>query len=392
MKRILVLFIVLFAFILTACGQDTGQEENVSEAEENEAGQDLETEEPVAAEEDPIDPLKVYTTLFPLEDFTNKIGGEYVEVENIIPAGVDAHSFEPTANQMMDIAMGDIFIYNGAGFEVFAERIKDSVESHDVYVLTAADGIELIGYDHDHDHGHGHDDDHAHGHEDDHGHGHDDDHGHGHEDDHGHSHDDDHDHGHDDDHGHEDDGDHDHGHDQGHSHGEEDPHVWLDPIRAIQIAENIKKTLVELQPDGESVFNENFEELKAQLEELDQEFLDMSQSITKDTIVVSHAGYGYWEDRYDIHQVGITGISPTNEPSIAQLRELIDYIEDNGISHIMFEQNIPANIAETVREEVGAEALWLHNLESLTKEEVEAGEDYFSLMRKNIETLRTALQ
>lgn len=360
------------SLFLAACGQSEGEEVNAEV--DTETTEEETTEEEVV--EETIDPLQVFTTLFPLEDFTNRIGGEYVEVTNIIPVGADAHSFEPTANQMIQIAEADLFIYNGAGFEGFADRIKETVESHNVKVITAADGIELIDYDHDHDH------DHDHTHEDDHGHDH------THEDDHGHDHTHEDDHGHD--HTHED--DHTHEHDHGHSHGDEDPHVWLDPIRAITLAENIKNALVELMPEVSDIFEENFETLKADLEQLDKEFLALAEEITKDTIVVSHAGYGYWDDRYGIHQVGIAGISPTNEPSIKQIQDIIHYMEKNDIHYVMFEQNIPVNIAETVRDEVRAEALWLHNLESLMEEEVANGEDYFSLMRKNLETLRTALQ
>lgn len=358
---------LLFAILLAACGQSGGEDEANAEVDEDVTEEIEETIEEVV--EEIIDPLKVFTTLFPLEDFTERIGGEYVEVSNIIPAGADAHSFEPTANQMIQIAEADLFIYNGAGFEGFAERIKETVESHNVTVITAAKGIELIDYHHDHDH--------------DHGHSHDDDHGHTHEDD-DHTHEDD-------DHTHEED-EHGHDNDHGHSHGEEDPHVWLDPIRAITLAENIKNALVELLPEAAEVFEENFEVLMVELEQLDQEFVAMAEEITKDTIVVSHAGYGYWEDRYGIHQVGIAGISPTNEPTIKQIQDIIHYMEKNDINYIMFEQNIPVRIAETVREEVGAEALWIHNLETLMQEDVDNGEDYFSLMRKNIETLRTALQ
>ncbi|UCZ52604.1 zinc ABC transporter substrate-binding protein [Bacillus shivajii] len=413
MKRFSIIFssMLIASTFLAGCGQS--EEEQVEES----AGE--ETKEEVVEE---IEELEIFTTLFPLEDFANRIGGEYVNVQNLVPVGADAHTFEPTANQMIDIADADLFIYNGAGFEGFADRIKETVDSHDVKVITAADGIDLIDYDHDHDHGHGHeeddhDHDHGHGHEeDDHDHDHDHDHdnghgheeddhdhdhdnGHGHEeDDHDHDHDnghgheeDDHDHDHDNGHGHEeDDHDHDHGHD--HAHGDEDPHVWLDPIRAIELAENIKLALIELRPEAEEEFTTNFEELKGELEKLDEEFVEFSNEMTKDTIVVSHAGYGYWEDRYGIHQVGIAGISPTNEPSISQIQDIIAQMEENHIEYVMFEQNIPVSIAETVRDEVGAEALWIHNLESLTEEDVEAGEDYFSLMRSNIETLKTALQ
>ncbi|SDZ58726.1 zinc transport system substrate-binding protein [Evansella caseinilytica] len=365
MKKLSILFSVMLvlAMILSACGQE---ENETSDTSDDAAGNTAET-------------LKVYTTLYPLEYFASRIGGDHVEVTNIVPAGADAHSFEPTANQMIEIADGDLFIYNGAGFEGFAERIKETIASHEVMILTAADGLEFIGYDHDHAH---EEDDHAHE-EDDHAHE-EDDHAHE-EDDHAHEEDD---HAHEeDDHAHEEDGD-----DHGHAHGEEDPHVWLDPLRAVQLAENIKTALVELYPDGEELFTENFEALTAELEALDEEFVAMADEISKDTIVVSHAGYGYWDDRYGIHQIGIAGLSPTNEPSIKQIQETIAFVEANNITHIMFEQNIPVNIAETVRDEVGAEALWLHNLESLTQEELDGGEDYFTLMRSNIETLKTALQ
>ncbi|PYZ98554.1 ABC transporter substrate-binding protein [Alteribacter lacisalsi] len=411
---------------LTACGAN----EETAEQDQDDSGTDEAVEE---------EPLSVYTTLYPLEDFASKIGGDHVEVENIVPVGADAHTFEPTAQQMISVADGDLFIYNGAGFEGFTDMISDILEGENVEIVEASHGIDLIGYDHDHSHDHGHeDDDHDHGHEDDdHGHedddhGHeDDDHGHedddhGHEDDdHGHEDDDDHshedddhgheddDHGHEDDeHGHEDDDDHghedddhghedddhgheddDHGHDHhhDHDHGDEDPHVWLDPIRAAELAENVKNALIDLRPEAEEYFTDNFETLKADLEELDEEFQAMADDKDKDTIIVSHAGYGYWDDRYGIHQIGISGISPTNEPSIQQIEETIAYAEENNINYVMFEQNIPTNIAETVRSEVGAEDLWLHNLEALTEEDIENDEDYFSLMRRNLEVLETAL-
>ncbi|WP_026689346.1 metal ABC transporter solute-binding protein, Zn/Mn family [Alteribacter aurantiacus] len=389
---------------LVACGADEDTTDQGQEGGEE-------------AVEETEDPLLVYTTLYPLEDFAAKIGGDHVEVENIVPVGADAHTFEPTAQQMIRVAEGDLFVYNGAGFEGFASQIKEVLEGENVKIIEAAEGIELIDYHHDHDHGHeeddhGHEDDHDHGHEeDDHGHeddhdhgheedehGHEDDHDHGHEED-DHGHEEDHDHGHEeDDHGHEDDHDHgheedDHGHDHGHDHdhGDEDPHVWLDPVRAIELAENIKLALIELRPEAEEDFRANFEGLEEELLELDEEFQTMADEKSQDTIIVSHAGYGYWENRYGIKQVGISGISPSNEPSIQQVQETINFAEENNINHVMFEQNIPTNIAETVREQVGAEDLWLHNLEALTEEDIENGEDYFSLMRRNIEVLETAL-
>ncbi|MFN7251114.1 MAG: metal ABC transporter solute-binding protein, Zn/Mn family [Anaerobacillus sp.] len=395
-KSIIFTVMLVLSTFLAACG---GQEKQPVDT----------TNEPEVEEKEV---LQVYTTIFPLMDFAKKIGGEFVEVNNIVPVGADAHTFEPSPKTMVDVSNADLYIYNGAGIEGFADAAAEVLKTGNVKILKASEGIELIDFDHDHDHhDHGHDDhDHEHddhGH-DDHDHDHDD---HGHDDhdhdDHGHDDHDHDDHGHDDhDHDHDDHGhdDHDHDHDDHehdedhgdddhhHDHGEEDPHVWLDPIRSIQLAENIKNALVQLLPEASEQFENNFLTLKEQLEALDGKFKDMLQEVSKDTIVVSHAGYGYWTERYGIKQVGISGISPTNEPSIRQIQSVIEYVEHKQIGYIIFEQNIPTSIAETVRSQVGAEALWLHNLEALVQDDVANNEDYFSLMEKNIETLKTALK
>ncbi|WP_018923891.1 metal ABC transporter solute-binding protein, Zn/Mn family [Salsuginibacillus kocurii] len=406
------------SLLLSACADD----EEVGEEETGEEEQD-ETEEQTAEEDPDEDPVELHTTLFALEDFANRIGGEEVQVENVVPVGADAHTFEPSPQDMIDIAESDIFLYNGASMEGFADAVKETVEGEDVHVIEAVEGIDLREDDHDHDHDHdhdeeGHEDDHDHdhdhdeeGHEDDHDHdeeGHEDDHDHGeegHEDDHDHDeegHEDDHDHGeegHEDDHdhgeeGHEDDHDHDeegHDHDHDHDHGDYDPHVWLDPVLALEMAENIKNGLVDVRPEQEELFEENFEELKSELEQLDEDFENMVTAADHDTFIVSHAGYGYWEDRYGLHQVGISGVSPTNEPSQQQLEGIIEDIEENDIEYIYFEQNIPNDIAEVVQDEAGVDGLDLHNLEVLVEEDVENDEDYISLMEQNIENLESGL-
>jgi zinc transport system substrate-binding protein len=381
------LLLVLSTFLAACGGQD--QAEESGESEENE---EIEVTE---------ETLKIYTTIFPLEDFARKIGGEYVEVHNMVPVGADAHTFEPTARQMIEVAEGDAFIYNGAGLEGFVDALINTVGEENVSIVQASEGIDLIDYDHDHSHGdhdheheeHGHEEDHDHEHEE---HGHEEDHDHeheehGHEEDHDHEHEEqgheeDHDHEHEE-HGHEEDHDHEHAHDH-----DEDPHVWLDPVLSMTLAENIKTTLIELMPEQEDYFTANFNEVKEELEAVDAEFTQMAEEANKDTFLVSHAGYGYWEERYGLHQVGITGLSPTNEPSQRQLQEIINFANEYELNYVLYEQNISTKVAEVVQDEVGAESLYLHNLEALVAEDVENEEDYFSLMRKNIESLRTALE
>ncbi|MDV2685171.1 zinc ABC transporter substrate-binding protein [Alkalihalophilus lindianensis] len=370
-KSSLFAFMLVLSSFLAACG---GQDE---------AGDSSQTE---GTEEESSETLELYTTIFPLEDFANKIGGEYVNVTNMVPVGADAHTFEPTARQMIEVAEGDAFIYNGAGLEGFVDALINTVENEDVAIVQASEGIELIDFDQDSAHGHEEHDheNEEHGHEeDDHEH---EEHGHE-EDDHEHE-----EHGHEeDDHEHEEHGHDDEDHDHAHDH-DEDPHVWLDPIHSITLAENIKATLIELMPEQEEYFTTNFNQVKEDLEALDNEFQAMADEANKDTFLVSHAGYGYWEERYGLKQVGISGLSPTNEPSQRQLQDIIHFANEYEINYVLFEQNITPKVAQVVQDEVGAEALYLHNLEALVEEDVQNGEDYFSLMTKNIESLRTALQ
>lgn len=389
MKKTSLSIVLLSAAILTACGdnEETNEQNNQTNQNENTEAGDNSSEEADADS----DPIVVKTTLFPLEDFANKIGGEAVEVENIVPVGADAHTFEPTSQQMIQAAEADLFVYNGAGFEGFVDQLEETLTSQEVEMLEASAGVDLISYEHaqeDNDEeNHGHNNENNHDDEENHSHNNENNQDHEHNNENNHNHDEEENHAHNNDnaHDHEDDGD-------DHAHGDEDPHVWLDPERAVYLAENIKDAFVEARPEQEELFTENFEELAADLEALHESFQEELSETSKDTIVVSHAGYGYWEEQYGIQQHGIAGLSPTNEPSIRQIEDTIAMMEDNEINYVLFEQNIPENITEVVRDEVGAESLSLHNLEALTEEDLENEEDYFSLMEQNLETLTEALQ
>lgn len=109
------------------------------------------------------------------------------------------------------------------------------------------------------------------------------------------------------------------------------------------------------------------------------------------TFIVAHSAYGYWEDAYGLKQIGISGLSPSAEPSQKQLEEIIKTAENAELNYILFEQNVENRVAEVIKRELGAETLTLHNLESLTEEDIQNNEDYISLMNKNIETLKQAL-
>ncbi|WP_339226751.1 zinc ABC transporter substrate-binding protein [Oceanobacillus sp. FSL K6-2867] len=169
--------------------------------------------------------------------------------------------------------------------------------------------------------------------------------------------------------------------------GDHDPHLWIDPLRMIEISRIIKDELIALNPDGEADYNANFEALEAELLALDEEYSELLATKENKYIMVPHAAYGYWEERYGVKQIAISGLSSSQEPSQKQLTEVIDQAEEHNLDYILYEQNSPNRLSEVIQEQIGAEALTIHNLSVLTDEDIQNEEDYISLMRSNLEIL-----
>jgi zinc transport system substrate-binding protein len=108
-------------------------------------------------------------------------------------------------------------------------------------------------------------------------------------------------------------------------------------------------------------------------------------------IVTSHAAFGYLADAYGLRQIALTGLSPEAEPSPRALEELVDEVREAKATTVFFETLVSPKVAETVAREAGAQTAVLNPLEGLTEREIEAGADYFSVMRDNLAILRRAL-
>ena len=343
-KPYLLTSMLTIGLLLTGCGNQENKLTNATESNDDNSNK-----------------IEVYTTIFPLEDFTKKIGGDEITVTSAYPPNVDAHIYEPTVKTMKNIADSDLFVYTGAGVEGFAEQAEKTLQKEDVHILKAAEGIELLkATEHSHEDNATHEEEHSH----------------------------EEDAVHDEKHAHEEDATHDEEH---HHHGDQDPHVWLDPIRSIKLAENIKNALIEIKPESKETFEENFTKLKADLTALDQTFHETLENSKTKYILVSHAAYGYWQDRYGLEQIAIAGLSPSQEPTQQQLTDIITESKEHHLKYVLFEQNVQSNVAKVIQDEIGAKSLTLHNLESVTEEDIKNNEDYFSIMERNIETLETVL-
>jgi zinc transport system substrate-binding protein len=170
-----------------------------------------------------------------------------------------------------------------------------------------------------------------------------------------------------------------------------DPHVWLDPARFEQVVEEVAGALSEADPANEATYGSNAEAYVAELATLDEEFRTGLSDCERTTIVTSHEAFGYLADSYGLTEVPIAGLSPEAEPDAQQIAELLDLVEQQGVTTIFAEELVSPKVAETLANEAGIEVDVLDPLESLTDEQVEAGEDYVSVMRENLDRLRAAL-
>jgi zinc transport system substrate-binding protein len=170
-----------------------------------------------------------------------------------------------------------------------------------------------------------------------------------------------------------------------------DPHVWLDPVRFEQVVLAASDALSDADPANEATYRINADAYSAEIAALDEEFRLGLANCERSTIVTSHEAFAYLADAYGLTEVAITGLSPEAEPDAKRLAELRDLVEREGVTTIFAEELVSPDVAETLANEAGVTVDVLDPIESLTDAQVEAGHDYVSVMRENLDRLRSAL-
>lgn len=161
-----------------------------------------------------------------------------------------------------------------------------------------------------------------------------------------------------------------------------DPHVWLDPRRYAAIARGIAAELGD--PRRADAF-------VARLERLDAELERGLARCARRELVTSHAAFGYLAARYGLVEVPLTGVAPESEPSPRDLERLVERVRATGTTTVFVETLVSPALAETVARETGAETAVLDPLEGLSRERLDAGADYFDVMRENLAAIREGL-
>lgn len=292
-------------------------------------------------EEGTTDSLDVVTTFYPMYNFTENIVGTNGNVTALLGAGQDTHSYEPTPKDMAAIAEADVFVYSSEYMETWVPAVLETLSDSDVTVINASEGIAFYE-DNDTDHGHDHDDEEEH-HEDD-----------------------------------------------GHNHAV-DPHVWLDPVYAKQMVETISTAIQSVDSENKTTYQENTAAYVEQLEALDVEFQTAFQSADNRVFVVQHAAFGYLARRYNLTEVSISALTSNQEVSPAKLAEIGNFIKENDVEVIYYQDSGNNDLAATLAKETGIELGVLSAVEGITKSDQEAGIDYLTIMHNNLEALKQTI-
>ena len=168
--------------------------------------------------------------------------------------------------------------------------------------------------------------------------------------------------------------------------GQTDPHFWLDPVRLAAVAEALAGRLAQLDPARASSYRANADVAKGKLDALDREFRAGLANCANKKLVTSHNAFGYLAHRYGLRQVGITGLTPEDEPKPGELARVADFVRQNNVRTIYYETLVSPTVARTVAAETGAATAGLDPLEGLTDRS--RGGDYLQLMRRNLATIR----
>jgi zinc transport system substrate-binding protein len=171
-----------------------------------------------------------------------------------------------------------------------------------------------------------------------------------------------------------------------------DPHVWLDPILAKQEAQRIAEAIIASDPANKSDYSKNEQKLLDMLDSLDRAYKSGLRTCVMRDIITSHLAFGYLAEQYDLQQVGIAGLSPDEEPSPAQLVDIAQFVKERNVRTIFFESLISPKLAETIARETGATTAELNPIEGLTTDQIKRGENYQTVMLKNLANLQEAMQ
>ena len=312
------------------------------------------------------DSLKVVTTIFPEYDWVMNILGDTAkdtEVTMLLDSGVDLHSYQPTAKDILTIAGCDVFIYVGGESDEWVEDALQEATNKDMVVVNLLEALgdavkeeEVVEgmqeEDHDHHHEEGEEHDHEEGEE------------------------------------------HDHDHEEG---PEYDEHVWLSLRNAASLAATLADALSQADPGNAETYRANAESYAEKLSALDKEYEKAVSEASFSTVLFGDRfPFRYLTDDYGLsYYAAFVGCSAETEASFETITFLADKVDELSLPAVLTIEGTDHRIAETIVQNTKAkdqQILTMDSMQSVTAKDVQAGAEYLSIMEDNLAVLRDALK
>ncbi|MCR5091758.1 MAG: zinc ABC transporter substrate-binding protein [Bacilli bacterium] len=166
-----------------------------------------------------------------------------------------------------------------------------------------------------------------------------------------------------------------------------DPHAWLSTICADKYGKFIYEKLSELDKENAETYKVNYEAMNKKLEALTLDITEGVKDIENKKLVVSHAAFGYFADQFGFEQIYLSGLA-SEEVTVRDVERVINEIKTNNIKTVYAEELDGSDALDRIKEETGVTIKELSPIETLTKEDMDKGEDYYSIMRQNLATLK----
>lgn len=187
------------------------------------------------------------------------------------------------------------------------------------------------------------------------------------------------------------------GHDEHEEHDEHekyDTHIWLDPTKAAFMVQNIAENLSEMDPNNKSYYMQRADDYIKKLLELDENFKKIvDESNRKEIAFGGPFSYAYFIKRYNLDYISAyDSCGEGSEPSVDKIFKVIEKIKNDNLPVIFYKELSSGNIVKTISEETGAKSIEFNSLHSITKEQLENGDNYLKIMNRNLEGLRKALK
>ncbi len=258
--------------------------------------------------------ILIVSSVAPVSFLAQKIGGENVELHTLISA--DAHNYEPKPSDMKIIAKADVFLAIGVEFErVWLEKFKANAKN--LLITKLDENITKIKQEHSHDHENDHE-------------------------------------------------------------NELDTHIWLDPLNAKIIAQNIANTLIKINAQNQKTYEQNLNALLNELDELDNYAKTELTGLKKRAFIVYHPAWGYFAKRYDLEQISIE--KNAKEPKINELASIIKDAKKHGVSVIFTNPGYLGHSPQVIASQIGAKIIQIDPLSN----------DYFNALKHAIKAFKDA--